>query len=192
MAIVRVWKPSRMSQTTDSVASVRKVAGWGSPCGVGNDEQRLSCNFVCVGVSDSSSINPLCCTSAQPNNMRNTRSRKSHHSGKENGTASLHSTPSASSSKGKEKVVPKGSARNVRAKREKEELLFCSCRGLDDGTPMVQCGNCNEWSGFIVVFSSSSTDDHHRRYHFRCVNLNEDDASEMSESSVFHFHLLPL
>jgi len=90
--------------------------------------------------------------------MRNTRSRKSHHSGKENGTASLPSTSSVSSSKGKEKAVPK---RNVRAKREKEELLFCSCRGLDDGTPMVQCANCNEW------------------YHFRCVNLNEDDASEM-------------
>ncbi len=34
----------------------------------------------------------------------------------------------------------------------------------------------------------SSTDDH-LRYHFRCVNLSEDDASEISESSVFHFRL---
>ncbi|KAF8265068.1 hypothetical protein EI94DRAFT_1736716 [Lactarius quietus] len=34
---------------------------------------------------------------------------------------------------------------------------------------MVQCGNCDEW------------------YHFRCVNLNEDDASEISESFIFHF-----
>ncbi|KAH9056266.1 hypothetical protein EDB87DRAFT_1638219 [Lactarius vividus] len=93
--------------------------------------------------------------------MRTTRSRKSHHSGKENGTASLPSTSSASSIKGKEKAVPKRSARNVGAKKEKEELLFCSCRGVDDGTPMVQCGNCDEW------------------YHFRCVNLSEDDASEI-------------
>lgn len=93
--------------------------------------------------------------------MRNTRSRKSHHSGKENGTASLPSVSSASSSKGKEKAVPKASARNVKAKRDKEESLFCSCRGVDEGTPMVQCGNCDEW------------------YHFRCVNLNEDDASEI-------------
>ncbi|KAH8986846.1 hypothetical protein EDB92DRAFT_1801644 [Lactarius akahatsu] len=93
--------------------------------------------------------------------MRTTRSRKSHHSGKENGTASLPSTSSASSIKGKEKAVPKRSARNVGAKKEKEELLFCSCRGIDDGTPMVQCGNCDDW------------------YHFRCVNLNEDDASEI-------------
>ncbi|KAH8997826.1 hypothetical protein EDB86DRAFT_3076361 [Lactarius hatsudake] len=93
--------------------------------------------------------------------MRTTRSRKSHHSGKENGTASLPSTSSASSIKGKEKAVPKRSARNVGAKKEKEELLFCSCRGVDDGTPMVQCGNCDDW------------------YHFRCVNLSEDDASEI-------------
>jgi hypothetical protein len=35
------------------------------------------------------------------------------------------------------------------------------------------------------------TDDH-LRYHFRCVNLSEDDASEISESSVFHFCLDPL
>ncbi|KAI9431373.1 hypothetical protein H4582DRAFT_1858968 [Lactarius indigo] len=93
--------------------------------------------------------------------MRTTRSRKSHHSGKENGTASLPSTSSASSIKGKEKAVPKRSARNVGAKKEKEELLFCSCRAVDDGTPMVQCGKCDEW------------------YHFRCVNLSEDDASEI-------------
>lgn len=31
-----------------------------------------------------------------------------------------------------------------------------------------------------------STDDY-RRYHFRCVNLNEDDANEISESFLFHF-----
>ena len=29
--------------------------------------------------------------------------------------------------------------------------------------------------------------DDYRRYHFRCVNLNEDDANEISESFVFHF-----
>lgn len=120
--------------------------------------------------------------------MRNTRSRKSHHSGKENGTASLPSVSSASSSKGKEKAVPKSSARNVKAKREKEEELFCSCRGVDDGAPMVQCGNCHEWSGIIIVFPFPSTDDH-RRYHFGCVNLNEDDASEISESFGLYFCL---
>ena len=35
---------------------------------------------------------------------------------------------------------------------------------------------------------SPSTDDR-RRYHFRCVNLNEDDASEISKSFVFYFRL---
>lgn len=118
---------------------------------MGIDEQRLSCNFVWFAQLV---IDKPVSTLRSHNNMRNTRSRKSHHSGKENGTASLPSVSSASSSKGKEKAVPKASGRNVRAKRDKEELLFCSCRGGDDGAPMVQCGNCDEWSAIIVVFSS--------------------------------------
>ncbi|KAI0306149.1 hypothetical protein B0F90DRAFT_1910520 [Multifurca ochricompacta] len=95
---------------------------------------------------------------AAASNMRTTRSRRvsAQPSGKENGTASLPSLPS----KGKEKAAPKKTtpARGVKAK---EEELFCSCRGVDDGTPMVQCGTCDEW------------------YHFRCVQLSEDDASEI-------------
>jgi hypothetical protein len=75
-------------------------------------------------------------------NMRTTRSRKmsTQSSGKENGTASLPST------KGKEKATSKKTVRNVKAKAKKVEELFCSCRGVDDGTPMVQCGTCDEWS----------------------------------------------
>jgi hypothetical protein len=76
-------------------------------------------------------------------NMRTTRSRKMatqpSGSGKENASASLPST-----TKGKEKAASKKAARNVKAKKV-EEVLFCSCRGLDDGTPMVQCGTCDEW-----------------------------------------------
>ena len=26
-----------------------------------------------------------------------------------------------------------------------EKILFCICRGVDDGSPMVQCDNCQEW-----------------------------------------------
>ena len=75
-------------------------------------------------------------------NMRTTRSRKvaTQPSGKENDNASLPSPPM----KAQEKAAPKKPARNVKAKKVEER--FCSCRGVDDGTPMVQCGTCDEWS----------------------------------------------
>ncbi|KAH9967592.1 hypothetical protein BC827DRAFT_605522 [Russula dissimulans] len=73
-------------------------------------------------------------------NMRTTRSRK----------APTQPT---------EKAASKKPARSVKAKKVEE--VFCSCRGVDDGTPMVQCGTCDEW------------------YHFQCIKLSEDDASEI-------------
>jgi hypothetical protein len=76
--------------------------------------------------------------------MRTTRSSKL--SGKENGGTQTISLLPSSSTKGKEKVVlPKKPVRNVKSKAKKAEELFCSCRGVDDGTPMVQCGTCDEW-----------------------------------------------
>lgn len=87
-------------------------------------------------------------------NMRTTRSRKvsTQLKGKENG-------PPSSTTKSKEKLAPRKTARIVKAMKLEE--MFCSCRGVDDGTPMVQCGTCDEW------------------YHFRCIQLSEDDASEI-------------
>lgn len=93
-------------------------------------------------------------------NMRTTRSRKvltqppqpQPPQGKENNNAAslLPPASSSASTKGKEKAVaPKKAARNVKAKKveaEAETEVFCSCRGVDDGTPMVQCGTCDEWS----------------------------------------------
>jgi len=72
-------------------------------------------------------------------NMRTTRSRNvsTPLKGKENG-------PPSSTTKSKEKPVPKKTIRIVKAKKVEE--MFCSCRGVDDGTPMVQCGTCDEWS----------------------------------------------
>ena len=76
--------------------------------------------------------------------MRTTRSRKvsTQPSGKENTNA--NTPPPSSTMKAKEKAAPKKPAKNVKAKKSQE--LFCSCRGVDDGTPMVQCGTCFEWS----------------------------------------------
>ncbi|KAG2363260.1 hypothetical protein BDR07DRAFT_1282809 [Suillus spraguei] len=43
----------------------------------------------------------------------------------------------------------------------KDRCTFCICHEPDDGTPMVCCSVCNEW------------------YHFRCVKLDEVEASEL-------------
>ncbi|GLB41926.1 putative PHD-finger [Lyophyllum shimeji] len=39
---------------------------------------------------------------------------------------------------------------------------YCTCKKGDDGTPMVQCGECQGW------------------YHFRCVELKEEDAEDIT------------
>ncbi|KAH7926016.1 hypothetical protein BV22DRAFT_1158448 [Leucogyrophana mollusca] len=44
---------------------------------------------------------------------------------------------------------------------EKGNVTQCLCQGFDDGTPMVCCSLCKVW------------------YHFRCINLGEDEASEI-------------
>ena len=75
-------------------------------------------------------------------NMRTTRSGKvpTQLKGKENG-------PPSSTTKSKEKLAPRKTARIVKA--TKVEEVFCSCRGFDDGTPMVQCGTCDEWLALL-------------------------------------------
>ncbi|KAF5383828.1 hypothetical protein D9615_003631 [Tricholomella constricta] len=40
--------------------------------------------------------------------------------------------------------------------------VYCTCKTGDDGTPMVRCGECKIW------------------YHFRCVNLKEEDAEDIN------------
>jgi hypothetical protein len=82
-------------------------------------------------------------------NMRTTRSRKvsTQLKGKENG-------PPSPTAKPKEKLTPRKTARIVKAKKVEEE--FCSCRGVDDGTPMVQCGTCDEWSALLHRLSLTS------------------------------------
>ncbi|KAJ8521236.1 hypothetical protein ONZ45_g2046 [Pleurotus djamor] len=39
---------------------------------------------------------------------------------------------------------------------------YCTCRGPDDGTPMVRCASCHEW------------------YHFKCVQLTEEVAEDIA------------
>ncbi|KZT20099.1 hypothetical protein NEOLEDRAFT_1141182 [Neolentinus lepideus HHB14362 ss-1] len=56
--------------------------------------------------------------------------------------------------------VVKGKGRK-KAARGKSKKVYCMCKGPDDGTPMVACGECEEW------------------YHFRCVNLDESDADDL-------------
>ncbi|KII87366.1 hypothetical protein PLICRDRAFT_253082 [Plicaturopsis crispa FD-325 SS-3] len=55
--------------------------------------------------------------------------------------------------------------KTTRATVKKE---YCTCRQPDDGTPMVHCSECKDW------------------YHFRCVDLKERDAEDIS---IYHFQL---
>jgi len=46
--------------------------------------------------------------------------------------------------------------------KDVEGEVFCSCKGRDDGSPMIKCdGECNMW------------------YHLRCIDISEEDAGEI-------------
>ncbi|THH17772.1 hypothetical protein EW146_g3089 [Bondarzewia mesenterica] len=55
----------------------------------------------------------------------------------------------------------KARARTAGKAKDRVKGPYCLCKGPDDGTPMVQCGHCKDW------------------YHFRCIDLNEEDAEEI-------------
>jgi len=57
----------------------------------------------------------------------------------------------------------KGKASTIQKKsRAAAKKAYCVCKQPDDGTPMVHCSECKDW------------------YHFRCVDLDERDADEIS------------
>ncbi|KAI0794043.1 hypothetical protein C8Q74DRAFT_1246565 [Fomes fomentarius] len=51
---------------------------------------------------------------------------------------------------GKARVTRRGAAKQ-----------YCLCKKPDDGSPMIRCSTCKDW------------------FHFRCVDLTEQDASEI-------------
>ncbi|KAJ7504346.1 hypothetical protein B0H11DRAFT_1905589 [Mycena galericulata] len=58
---------------------------------------------------------------------------------------------------------PKPAAQKSKQKRTKSPPpVYCVCRKGDDGTPMVNCGECEDW------------------YHFSCVNLSEQTAEDIN------------
>ncbi|CAO1618686.1 unnamed protein product [Parajaminaea phylloscopi] len=53
---------------------------------------------------------------------------------------------------------------NASAEGEPEENAeYCVCRGQDDGTPMVECAQCNDW------------------FHLRCIGLTKKAAEKLDE-----------
>jgi len=57
--------------------------------------------------------------------------------------------------------TPIKAAHPAQDSQAKVKSTFCVCHQPDDGTPMVCCSVCDEW------------------YHFRCVKLSEEKASEL-------------
>ncbi|KAL4065849.1 hypothetical protein J3A83DRAFT_4099230 [Scleroderma citrinum] len=56
---------------------------------------------------------------------------------------------------------PKPQNKSAHDGKINDKTSYCLCNQPDDGSPMVYCSLCNEW------------------YHFRCVNLGLEDASEL-------------
>ncbi|KAJ7898426.1 hypothetical protein B0H13DRAFT_2664550 [Mycena leptocephala] len=56
---------------------------------------------------------------------------------------------------------PKATPRTTKSKTP-TSAVYCLCRKGDDGSPMVNCGECEEW------------------YHFGCVSLNEQTAEDIN------------
>ncbi|PCH44335.1 hypothetical protein WOLCODRAFT_133175 [Wolfiporia cocos MD-104 SS10] len=63
----------------------------------------------------------------------------------------------------------------------KASKVHCLCRRPDDGSPMIRCDDCKEWSVSICFLCPGSprSDEAVHRYHFRCVKLEERDAEEI-------------
>jgi hypothetical protein len=57
-----------------------------------------------------------------------------------------------------------GRPRPSRARVSRQKAEFCTCRGQDDGRPMIHCSHCDDW------------------FHFECVQLDQADAEEIGES----------
>jgi hypothetical protein len=59
----------------------------------------------------------------------------------------------------------RGAARRSTRKASAKKEQYCLCHGVDDGeTPMILCSSCEDW------------------FHFKCVDLSEDAAADISES----------
>ena len=80
-------------------------------------------------------------------NKKNSKSAPSIASDVENDTAS-HGT-GVGSEKKVGRPSTKAASATPRSKRmsgsRKKEQTFCSCRGKDDGSPMINCEGCSNW-----------------------------------------------
>ncbi len=67
-------------------------------------------------------------------------------------------------------------------KTKSKGKAICTCRGQDDGTPMIECSRCGEWFvGCVVNIELPLTVFIFVRYHFTCIQLSESDAEDIRE-----------
>ncbi len=59
---------------------------------------------------------------------------------------------------------------------------YCVCHGSDDGRPMIHCENCDDWLVNHSLLSYVSLTSF--RFHFACINLDEDTAAEIGMSPL--------
>ncbi|KAJ7765491.1 hypothetical protein DFH07DRAFT_1058909 [Mycena maculata] len=112
-------------------------------------------------------------------------------------TAKAKKSENVENDRPKSKAAPKGrsKSKSQSEKEDKEEEadgnVYCVCRNGDDGSPMVNCGECDEWcvfssipairsASFSLRFRFVATHNLLFRYHFNCVSLSEQTAEDIN------------
>jgi hypothetical protein len=81
-----------------------------------------------------------------------------------------------------------GKSHSKPEKASKAKKSYCLCHQPDDGTPMVNCSECKDWQVPLPFLSYDFLDLTPLRFHFRCVELSEREADDISQ---FPIHIPP-
>ncbi len=93
------------------------------------------------------------------------------------GPSTSNKQANAHPEKENEKSAPKPRTKAV--KRSKK--VYCTCKGSDDGRPMIECVECQDWCVFCLRLRRSCSFQWLFRFHFSCINLFTREAEDIGE-----------
>ncbi|KLO12716.1 hypothetical protein SCHPADRAFT_403407 [Schizopora paradoxa] len=126
---------------------------------VGRNDENVNAKAA-TAASASGSNSKLASTSSSPVKSKAAVKKSQTPVKPKSSVPAVSATATNGSVAARRKSVPKEDSQEVVVGGE----VFCSCKGPDDGSPMIKCdGTCNMW------------------YHLRCIGISEDDASEIGE-----------
>ena len=89
---------------------------------------------------------------------------------------STNTSETAPASNGARKLTSRKPAKRVL----KKVKVYCTCKGRDDGRPMIKCEFCGDW--YVSRNVSPSQLFMYYRFHLDCLNLTEREVEEISKS----------